>query len=247
MSERQSHQPRAMYIGTSGWSYPHWKKRFYPTAVSGAGMLEYYAARFRSVEINNTFYRLPERATFAQWRDIVPSGFVFSVKANRYITHMKKLREPKATTADFLSRVGALGERLGPILFQLPPRWRFDAERFEEFLESLPKKFRYAFEFRDRSWFDDRAFDALVEHRAALCIYDLEDCRSPLEITTDLVYVRLHGPGHAYQGKYSTQAITAWARRLSDWRAQGKTVYCYFDNDAEGFAVENALKLQSLV
>jgi uncharacterized protein YecE (DUF72 family) len=240
--------PRAaIYIGTSGWSYDHWKGLFYPEDLASQDMLGYYAHRLRSVEINSSFYRLPERPTFERWRDAVPDGFVFSTKASRYITHMKKLKDPKLSARRFFTRVGALGRALGPILFQLPPRWSFNEHRLADFLDQLPAKYRYAFEFRDSTWLNDRAFTLLGQHNAALCIYDLAGFRSPLETTADFVYLRLHGPKTAYGGSYDTRALACWARRISAWAQSGRTAYCYFDNDERGDAVDNALRLQAML
>jgi uncharacterized protein YecE (DUF72 family) len=240
--------PRAaLYIGTSGWSYDHWKGPFYPEELASQDMLGYYAQRLRSVEINTSFYRLPERATFEHWRHAVPDGFVFSAKASRYITHMKKLKDPKASVRRFFTRAGALGRALGPILFQLPPRWSFDERRLADFLDQLPAKHRYAFEFRDPTWLNDRAFALLGQHNAAVCIYDLAGFRSPLEITTDFIYLRLHGPKTGYGGRYDTRALARWAKRISIWSQDSRTVYCYFNNDECGYAVDNALRLQAML
>jgi uncharacterized protein YecE (DUF72 family) len=240
--------PRAaIYIGTSGWSYDHWKGPFYPADLANRNMLGYYAQHLRSVEINNSFYRLPERATFEHWRDAVPDGFLFSTKASRYITHMKKLKDPKTSVRQFFMRVGALGRALGPILFQLPPRWSFNERRLADFLDHLPAKYLYAFEFRDLTWLNDCAFSLLRQRSAALCIYDLAGFQSPLEITADFCYLRLHGPNTAYGGSYEIRALARWARRISTWSRSGHAVYCYFDNDERGYAVDNALRLQAML
>jgi uncharacterized protein YecE (DUF72 family) len=230
-------------IGTSGWCYPHWRGRFYPRGLSAAGELAFYARHFGSVEINNTFYRLPERRTLAAWRDSVPRDFLFAVKASRYLTHMKKLAAPAAAVRRFFRRIEVLGGKLGPVLFQLPPRWRCDAPRLGVFLDALPGGLRYAFEFRDRSWLTEAVYDALARRNAALCIYELASFQSPARITADFAYVRLHGPAAAYRGCYSPRALTGWARRLRQWAADGLAVYCYFDNDEAGYAAHNALQL----
>ncbi len=234
-------------IGTSGWHYAHWKGVFYPDAVSPPDFLRFYAARFRTAEINNTFYNLPGKETFEVWHDTVEPGFVFAVKASRYITHMKKLKDAAAPVERFVELARTLGDRLGPILFQLPPRWKFNAERLDEFVKSLPLGMRYAFEFRDPSWFDPAAYDILKKQGAAFCIYDLEGTGSPREVTCDFVYVRLHGPGAAYQGSYPDKTLVEWARTFVAWRDAGLDVYCYFNNDWAGNAVENALRLRLLI
>ena len=234
-------------IGTSGWSYDHWKGHFYPPEMPAGRFLPFYAGIFPTVEINTTFYRLPEERTVARWRDCVPSSFVFAVKGSGFITHRKKLRDPRATLAPFFEGIAALGDRLGPILFQLPPKWSFDPGRLASFLGALSRDFRYVFEFRDPSWFAREARDELARHRAALCIYDLGGRLSPEEVTTDYVYVRLHGPAGPYQGLYDDGALAGWARKLRAWTSRGLSVYCYFDNDQEGFAARNALQLQGML
>lgn len=234
-------------VGTSGWHYQHWEGPFYPEGVSAGEYLQYYTSEFNTVEINNTFYQLPDEATLLQWRDTVPAGFVFAVKANRYITHMKKLKDPEEPVSNLLDRIGILGETLGPVLFQLPPNWHFDRERLRSFLQALPEGHRYAFELRDPSWLNEQAYQALSEHGAAFCIYDFHGRMSPKELTSDFVYVRLHGPYDAYRGSYSTESLSGWAGALSTWMRQGKDVYCYFDNDEQGYATQNALELREMV
>jgi uncharacterized protein YecE (DUF72 family) len=236
-----------IHIGTSGWHYRHWKGPFYPRDLPDNCLLEHYVKHFQTAEINNTFYRLPEKETFAQWRDSVPDGFIFSVKASRYITHMKKLKEPEKAVGAFVERLEALGNKLGPILFQLPPRWQVNVDRLGRFLELLPGSHRYAFEFRDPSWFGDETDDLLAEKGAAFCIYDFERRQSPRSVTADFVYVRLHGPDGAYQGNYDDTALKDWAQSFSSWAGHGKEVFCYFDNDEKGYAALNALKLTELV
>ncbi len=236
-----------IHIGTSGWHYDHWQGPFYPKGLAGEEMLGFYAERFRAVEINNSFYQLPSAETLAAWRGSVPEGFVFAVKASRYITHMKKLKDPAEPVGNFLERIGALGERLGPVLFQLPPKWRCNTERLRRFLEQLPGRFRYTFEFRDASWFRKEVLDLLREANAAFCIYQLAGVLSPREVTADFVYVRLHGPGAAYQGCYDVGTLSGWAGAVTAWARQGREIYCFFDNDQRGYAARNAMKLQDLL
>jgi uncharacterized protein YecE (DUF72 family) len=239
--------PGAIHIGTSGWSYEHWKGRFYPRRLHGRDMLSYYAESFRTAEINSSFYGLPAVATLESWRDATPPDFVFAAKASRYITHMKKLKDPRTTTAQFFARIRTLGAKLGPVLFQLPPHWSFNESRLGAFLESLSDEFRYAFELRDRSWLNDRAFELLAKHNVALCIYELEGFRSPQVTTSDIVYVRLHGPVAAYRGNYEERALRRWASKFAAWSAQGHSIYCYFDNDEAAYAARNALRLQEIL
>jgi len=236
-----------IHIGTSGWHYPHWVGPFYPEGTRPEDFLGFYARRFGSVEINSAFYRLPDRATFARWRDGTPRGFLFACKASRYITHMKKLKDPAQSTTRFFDAAAALGDKLGPILFQLPPRWRADTARLARFLEALPGGFRYAFEFRDPSWFTPPVRKLLAAHGAALCIYDLDRRRSPVAVTADFVYLRLHGPDGPYRGKYDGRTLFGWTRRVIAWRKSGLDVFCYFDNDEKGYAPADALQLARMV
>jgi uncharacterized protein YecE (DUF72 family) len=235
------------YVGTSGWHYSHWVGPFYPAGTSGSAYLSHYMRWFRTVEINNTFYQLPARATLAAWREATPTDFVFACKASRYITHMKKLTDPERSTTPFFETIAALGTKLGPVLFQLPPRWSANPPRLESFLETLPPGNRFAFEFRDESWFGRDTCDVLAAHNAAFCIYDLAGRRSPLKVTADFAYIRLHGPAGPYRGRYGRRNLRHWAREFSTWLHAGKDVYCYFDNDENGFAVQDALVLRELI
>jgi uncharacterized protein YecE (DUF72 family) len=235
------------YIGTSGWHYDHWKGPFYPSGLPEKAFLEYYAGSFGTAEINNSFYRLPERETLFRWRRAVPEDFVFSVKASRYLTHMKKLKDPKEPLERLFYRVDALGDNLGPILFQLPPRWRSNPARLEGFLEALPEGQRYAFEFRDRSWFDAKNYELLRSHGSSFCVYDLDGTISPEEITADFAYVRLHGPDDPYRGRYGAERLARWAGTFSAWLKEGLDVYCYFDNDEVGYAAQDALELARMM
>jgi uncharacterized protein YecE (DUF72 family) len=236
-----------IHIGTSGWHYGHWREVFYPDDIDSSSFLNYYAHYFKSVEINGSFYRLPESKSFTQWRDSVPDNFVFSVKASRYITHMKKLKDPEEPVTRLIDRINSLGKKLGPILFQLPPNWNINLKRLESFLETLPDSYRYAFEFRDPRWFCEETEKALAEKSAALCIYDFNNRTSPFSLTADFTYIRLHGPDDAYKGKYDKKALSEWADFISKTAASKKEVYCYFDNDEKGYAIQNALSLIQLL
>jgi uncharacterized protein YecE (DUF72 family) len=238
---------RLIHIGTSGWHYGHWRGPFYPDDLGAPQFLSYYAARFATVEINNSFYQLPSPRALEIWRDTVPPDFVFAVKASRFITHMNKLRAPERSLPPFFNRIALLGEKLGPILFQLPPRWRFNAVRLAAFLAVLPADYRYTLELRDQSWINDQALDLLARHGAAFCIYELNGYRAPREVTAGFVYIRLHGPGGPYQGRYSAHTLAAWAQAITAWSQQGREVFCYFDNDEAGYAAHNALELQDLL
>lgn len=235
------------YIGTSGWVYPHWRRSVYPLQSSTSEWLSFYAGLLNSVEINSSFYRLPSPEDIKRWCGFVPQDFIFSIKASRYITHMKKLREPSKTLEPLLERTLAFGTRLGPILFQLPPRWRKNLERLETFLQRLPTNLHYAFEFRDPSWFHEDTFALLSKYNIALCIYESGAYGSPREITADFSYVRLHGPDAPYRGRYSEHELLIWAQRMISWRKEGISTYCYFDNDESGFAFHNAQRLRQLI
>jgi uncharacterized protein YecE (DUF72 family) len=239
---------RRIYIGTSGWHYDHWKGPFYPSDLPQERFLTYYQERFRSVEINSSFYRLPTGSSLAGWRDATPPSFCFAVKASRFITHMKKLKDTKRPLSAFLQQMRVLEGKLGPILFQLPPRWNLNLERLREFLKILPRDHRFAFEFRDPRWFTKEVYDALAESGAAFCIYQFAGLLSPVTITADFVYLRLHGPSsEAYRGRYSTQVLAGWAGRMISWMREGKGVSCYFDNDEAGYAARNAEELQEMI
>ena len=236
-----------IHIGTSGWHYPHWQGSFYPQELAKKDWLAYYAQHFHTVEINNSFYKLPAPETLQQWRDIVPDDFVFSLKASQYITHKKKLKDAQATVSNLLERVNELGEQLDVILFQLPPRWHCNPQRLRDCLAALDPEYRYAFEFRDRTWHNSQVYDILAEHGVAFCIYDLGGYLSPKEVTADFVYLRLHGPQGDYQGQYDSQTLARWAEAFSTWTKEGRDVYCYFDNDEHGYAAQDALRLQDMV
>jgi uncharacterized protein YecE (DUF72 family) len=234
-------------IGTSGWMYDHWKGPFYPQDMPSGGMLPHYAQTFDTVEVNNTFYQLPSEEKVEAWRRDSPEGFLFIIKANRYITHMKNLLEPEEPVQTMMERVTMLGHQLGPILFQLPPQWNVNAERLDAFLDVLPNGQRFAFEFRDESWYTDAVYALLEDAGAAFCIHDHRDAPSPEKTTTDWIYVRFHGPRGDYEGKYPEEALKAWADRIDTWAEDGLDVYAYFNNDMRGYAVENAQTLRDLV
>lgn len=236
-----------MHIGTSGWSYDHWNRLFYPAGLAPRDRLAYYARHFRSVEIDSTFYHLPTEQTLQSWANSVPADFRFAVKASRHITHLKKLSDPGPALSQLMGRLEQLGDKLGPVLFQLPPHWAPNLERLAAFLKALPQDFRYAMEFRDPRWFDPRVYDLLAQHAVALCIADFDGRVSPLQVTTNLVYVRLHGPDGPYRGEYSGHALQGWSDMLKRWRREARKVYCYFDNDESAHAVQDALRLQEMV
>jgi uncharacterized protein YecE (DUF72 family) len=238
---------KTVYIGTSGWQYKHWFGPFYPEALKDRDTFEFYARHFNSVEINNSFYHLPNFKTFESWRRASPDDFVFAVKGSRFITHMKKLKAPKTSTRKFFARAQRLEDKLGPVLFQLPPRWRVNVERLRAFLESLPARRQFSFEFRDHTWFIPDVYDLLAKHNAAFCIYQMEGFDSPTEVTADFVYIRLHGTVSKYGGSYPKSILRRWAKRIDMWRGESKSVYFYFNNDPAGHAVKNAQTLLKMV
>jgi uncharacterized protein YecE (DUF72 family) len=240
--------PARCWIGTSGWSYRHWIGPFYPSGMTkGIDQLRFYAERFDTVEVNGTFYRLIEADTFRRWREATPKGFVFACKGSRYLTHMKRLKDPDQGVGRFFERVEALEGKLGPIVFQLPGRFKPDRARLTRFIEALPGGRRYAFEFRDPAWFQPEILETLAERNVALCLYEFAGQDAPLEVTADFVYIRLHGPEGPYQGSYGDAALRTWAKRITAWAKADLDVYCYFDNDDRGFAPKNALRLRELL
>lgn len=234
-------------IGTSGWMYDHWRGPFYPEDAASDDMLPHYARTFDTVEVNNTFYQLPTREKVEAWRRDSPDDFLFIIKANRYITHMKNLLDPEEPVQTLMERVRILGDQLGPILFQLPPQWNVNLRRLDAFLDVLPEGQRFAFEFRDESWYTDAIYELLEEAGAAFCIHDHRDAPSPERITADWIYVRFHGPRGDYGGTYPAEALDAWAERMVQWEEDGRDIYAYFNNDMRGYAVDNARKLRDLV
>ena len=231
-------------IGTSGWVYDDWPGRFYPRDIPRNEWLAHYAREFDTVEINNSFYRLPQAHTFAAWAELAPRGFSFAVKFSRFGSHLKRLRDPEGTIGLFLSRAEQLGSHFGPILVQLPPRWGVNVERLAAFLEVAPKRHRWAVEFRDASWLWDPVYRVLERHQAALVIHDLLP-KHPRVLTTHWTYLRFHGVD--YGGHYTSQALSAHARRIEEWRAQGHDVFAYFNNDKRACAVRDASMLRRYV
>ncbi|HEY2013455.1 MAG TPA: DUF72 domain-containing protein [Bryobacteraceae bacterium] len=244
---RQMAAGTAIHVGTSGWHYQHWRGPFYPEKLPASSMLEFYSRQFCTVELNNTFYRLPVETGLEKWRSTTPDGFCFSVKGSRFLTHMKKLKDPEVGIGRFFERVDRLRPKLGPVVFQLPPFWEVDAERLEHFLRALPKRHRYAFEFRNPTWHTETIYRILRKHNAAFCIFEISGFASGYHITADFTYVRLHGPEGAYQGSYSEASLEHWAARIDQWRKQLRAVHVYFDNDQAAYAVENALSLKRLL
>jgi uncharacterized protein YecE (DUF72 family) len=238
-------------IGCSGWNYAHWRNGvFYPPRLPARKWLDFYARYFDTVEINMTFYRLPRVEAVRRWVEESPPGFLFAVKVSRYITHVKRLKDVGAGMAVFLERIRPLyeSEKMGPLLWQLPPTFKRDDDRLAEALTALPPG-RHCFEFRHESWFRDEVYDLLRDHGVALVIGDRPQVHAfqSLELTTDWTFVRFHGGTRGRRGNYSESELRAWAERIRDWSERGIDVYAYFNNDWEGFAIRNARRLQKLL
>jgi len=234
-----------IHVGTSGWNYGHWQGPFYPEDLPSDRSFSHYSKTFDTVEINNTFYQQPEDETFDSWREQAPEGFLYAVKANRYLTHMKKLKEPGESLEDFLGGVGRLKDHLGPILYQLPPRWKKNLQRLREFADVLPRDLTHVLEFRDRDWLADDTYELMAEYNLGLCVHDMLP-RHPRRLTGPVVYVRFHGTGGKYTGKYPPSRLQGWA----DWIKeidQERDVFVYFNNDDNAYAVKDAMTLQGLL
>jgi uncharacterized protein YecE (DUF72 family) len=231
------------YIGTSGWHYDHWRHLFYPDKLPRAKWLEFYSRHFTTVELNNSFYRLPSEEAFANWRDSSPANFAFAVKVSRFITHIKRLKDIEQPVDTFLSRAKILKQKLGPLLYQLPPNMHRDDDRLESFLSILPQGLKHVLEFRHESWLDNGVFEILRRHNVGLCVFDMPDLSCPLVATADFAYLRFHGSTGLYSSCYTDEELAEWAKRLAGLAPEVKEVYIYFNNDAEAFAVRNAMTL----
>lgn len=231
------------YVGTSGWGYNPWKGTFYPQNLPNREWISYYAKHFDSVEINTTFYHLPRPQQIVNWEEMVPKRFTFAIKGSRYITHLKRLKEPGQGVKKMM-RVLRSRKKKGPIIFQLPPRFPKDIERLEKFIKILPKHQRYAIEFRDPDWHQDDVLGLLKRHNVAFCLFEKEKLFSPRLVTAPFVYVRLHGRKEDYKGNYSRSELRDWHTWL---KAQMRDVYIYFDNTTEKiYALENAMTFKKM-
>jgi len=246
--------PDRIRIGCSGWNYKAWRGRFYPSDLPASGWLRHYTGVFDTVEINNTFYRLPEASTFAAWRSQTPSSFLMAVKASRFLTHMKRLRDPEEPIDRLISRAAALGSKLGPLLYQLPGNFQIDLPRLEHFLNALPRRLprsrhalEHVMEFRHSSWYVDETFQLLTARGIALCLHDKlgSDIREPF--VGPFAYVRFHGTSGHYHGSYTDRQLDWWAQRLAAQWQDGRTVYAYFNNDPDAVATVNARTLRTLM
>ena len=234
-------------IGCSGWVYRHWREAFYPAALPVNRWFAYYAAEFDTVEINNSFYRLPTAKAFVAWRDQAPPGFRYAVKAKRFITQAKKLLDCEEPLQRMLEPLRELGPALGPVLFQLPPRFRLNHERLETFLRLLPEDIASVFEFREPSWHDPVILDLLAAHGASYCAHDMPGLATPRWATGPIAYVRFHGAGGKYWGRYSDEALLGWAEWMVEQAHESREVWAYFNNDIHADAIHDAQTLRAMV
>lgn len=239
--------PAPVRVGCSGWIYKHWRGLFYPDGLPVKRWFAFYAERFDTAEINNSFYRLPPPATFAAWRDQAREDFCYAVKANRFLTQAKKLKDCEEPMARMMTSIEPLRPTLGPLLFQLPPRFKLNLERLEAFLRIIPKDVVSVFEFREPSWYCEAVFELLDRFGASHCAHDMPGLASPRIAVGPAAYIRFHGTEGKYVGRYAEAALAGW----SDWivrQAQaGRTVWAYFNNDIHGHAIEDAQALRAMV
>jgi len=234
-------------IGCSGWNYKDWKGKFYPKELTQKQWFGFYASRFSSVEINFTFYRLPEEKVFRNWAQQAPEHFVYAVKANRFITHLKRLRDPEQTLQKFIERSRLLGKHLGPLLFQLPPSMKKDIHRLRDFIEFLPRTgLEYVFEFRNKTWYDDIVYTLLDEKGISMCLHDMTGSESPIVCTGEVIYVRFHGTGGKYAGSYAHQELERWLDAVRSPMRNKKQCYFYFNNDVQAQAPKDAKVLEKI-
>lgn len=235
-----------IHIGCSGWNYKHWRGIFYPDRLPAKRWFACYADMFDAVEINNTHYRLPEASVFDAWREQAPPGFVYAVKASRFLTHRKKLREPEEPIERLATRARHLGAALGPLLYQLPPGWKLDIERLRDFLVRLPRDLVHVLEFREATWLTDTVYALLDDHGVGFCTHDMPGLEVPRLATGPVAYVRFHGTTGKYVGRYPPQALRRWRDWMREQATTGRQVHAYFNNDIDGHSIEDALALRRL-
>ena len=236
-----------LFIGTSGWVYPHWEGIFYPEDLPSKDKLKYFSKHFKTAEINYSFYHLPRPATYQNWYNQTPEDFLFAVKASRFITHIKRLQGTKEASKQFIENALNLKEKLGPILFQFPPSFKATEEnisRLEGFLKLITKrKTRYAFEFRHKSWCEEKIYNLLKKHNAAWVIADSSNYPKAEVVTADFIYIRMHGSKVLFSSSYTKKELKDLAQKIKKWLKQRLDIYVYFNNDAYGYAVGNAKEL----
>ena len=236
-----------IHVGCSGWNYRHWRGVFYPDHLPVKRWFSFYAEQFDTVEINNSFYRQPKAATFEKWRDQAPPGFRYAVKANRFLTQAKKLRDCEEPVERMMAPTRLLGQTLGPILYQLPPMLGINLERLEAFLALLPDDLTHAFEFRHQSWYTEGTFRLLDRFNAGFVAHDFPGVVSPRRAAGKVAYIRFHGAAGKYHGRYSDEALLAWGDWLIEQAKAGRSGWAYFNNDANGAAIQDALTLRAMV
>jgi uncharacterized protein YecE (DUF72 family) len=234
-------------IGCSGWNYRHWRAVFYPEKMAVKRWFDHYAAVFDTVELNTSFYHLPKPETFTKWKDQAPRGFRYAVKASRFITHMKKLKDCAEPVETFVARARNLGETIGPILYQLPPRWQFNRERLEEFIGLLPRDLIHVFEFRDKSWITEEVLALLDAHGVSFCVHDMPGSATPRWAAGPIAYIRFHGGEGKYWGRYSEDGLLGWADWMTAEAKAGRDIWAFFNNDIGGAAIDDALTLRAMV
>ena len=237
----------ALRVGTSGWVYKSWRGRLYPQDLAQRRWLAHYASVFDCVEVNGSFYRLPEESTFRRWGEAVPDGFRFAVKGSRYVTHFQRLRNAADSVERVTGRARALGDRLGPMLWQLRPDMRLDLGRLDEFLAVLPRDLRHVIEPRHETWFVEPVRERLIEANVAICAWEMLGLERAPEPTADLAYVRFHGTTATYGGTYGEELLAPWVDRMRRWQDEGRDVWAFFNNDIDGHAVEDALRLRRML
>ena len=234
-------------IGCSGWNYKHWRELFYPKGLAARRWFAFYAEHFDTVEINNSFYRLPAPETFDKWREQAPPGFCYAVKANRFLTQAKKLKDCEEPLARMMPPFRHLGDTLGPVLYQLPPQLKLNLERLESFLELVPKDVTNVFEFRDKSWYAPETLDLLERFGASFCVHDMPGSASERWAVGAAAYVRFHGTSGKYWGRYPDEALLGWTDWIVAQATSGRSVWCYFNNDIDAHAIHDAQTLKAMV
>ena len=234
-------------IGCSGWQYKHWREIFYPKGLAQTRWFAFYAEHFDTVEINSSFYHLPKASTFEKWRDQAPPGFCYTIKANRFLTQAKKLLDCEEPMERMMAATRCLGDRLGPMLYQLPPSLQLNLERLESFLRLVPDDVTNVFEFRHKSWYVAETFELLDRYGASFCVHDMAGSTSARVAVGPIAYVRFHGGVGKYWGRYSDELLLSWSDWIIEQARGGRSVWCYFNNDIGGDAIHDAQTLKSMV